>query len=139
MVADLLVGPVNHRVRAAQAGHVVRLRPLVEGGHPREPGDVELVAKVLEDARVEPAEADPAAVRLDRRPRGLQELRREGLAEGAVVAVELNDPYSLPGKRSQQIVKRGGGRGWGQARTPWSVRTVDSNDSGSSSMKIFGS
>ena len=52
-------------------------------------------AHFVEDARVEAAEADLVAVRLDRGARSLEQLGREGLAEGAVVAVELDDPNGL--------------------------------------------
>ena len=95
VVANLLVGPVDDTVGAAEAGHVLSLLALEEAGDPGEARDAEVRAHVVEDARVEAAEADLVAVRLDRGTRRLEQLRREGLAEGAVVTVELDDPDRL--------------------------------------------
>ena len=72
MVANLLVGPVDDAVGAAEAGHVLRLLALEEAGDPGEARDAEVLPGLLEDARVEAAEADLVAVRLDRGTRRLE-------------------------------------------------------------------
>jgi hypothetical protein len=77
VIRDLLVGPVNDGVGAAEPRHIVGLGALVEARHPGEAGDVELLADLLEDARVEPAEADQGAVLLYGGARRLEQLGRE--------------------------------------------------------------
>jgi hypothetical protein len=140
VIADLLVGPINDALGAAEAGHILRLLAPEEAGDPGEAGDAEVLADVVEDTRVEAAEADFVTVRRNRRARSLHELGGEGLAEGAVVAVELNDPDGLPEGRSRVTCLYGAGRtNTVGVPTFWSGIMVLLNISGSSSMKTAGS